>query len=111
MTIRSAIRAAKAHKLGKKMRHAACVFKGGALLATAVNTDHNHAEVNAIIKMGVWCGGIKKTGLTVLSIRVTSSGCLRMAKPCEKCQRYMRENGVRTVLYSNEAGEIERMRL
>lgn len=108
MTIRSTIHAALTQHTDKRMRHAASVYKGGALLAIGINDDKHHAEVNALHAVP-W--NVKKSGLTVISLRVTANGTLRMAKPCPACQAHMREHGVKTVLYSNQDGQIERMRL
>lgn len=91
-------------------QHAAIVFKGGAVQACASNTPEDHAEVRALNNMFTY-GLEDMDHLTLLSIRLSRQGLLRNAKPCINCVKYMREHGVKTVLYSTETGEIERMRL
>src|SRR5438445_6984447 len=89
-------------------KHAAVVFKGGAVVGYGVNDACLHAEVNALHSIDGW---VDKRYLTLLSIRITPTGVIRCARPCPACVKFMREHGVHTVLFSNEKGEIERMRL
>jgi len=89
-------------------KHAAIVFRGGAIIAEAHNDGKHHAEVRALQHARIWTHA---RGLTVLSVRVTKRGLLRNARPCENCLRYMHDNGVATVLYSTDEGEIKRLRL
>lgn len=101
-----------AHKLVHKARHqahrhAAVVYRGGCVVSTGVNHDTIHAEVQALKKL--WPD--HRRGTTVVSIRMTRGGKLGLAKPCAECEAYMREAGVKTVLYSNAQGKMERMRL
>ncbi|SRR6266498_2291505 len=85
-----------------RFKHAAFVIKGGSIIAMAPN-HHRHAEVAALSKL--WPS--KRKGTTVLSLRVTRSGLLAMAKPCEKCMRFMLTHGVRKIMYSTSEREIE----
>ena len=102
----------KAVKLAGKARHhshkhAALVYKSGALVAQGVNHDEVHAEVQALKKL--WPSERRDT--TVVSIRMTRGGVLGMAKPCIACEAYMREAGVKKVIYSDNDGQMQTMRL
>lgn len=99
-------------KLAKKARHkthhhACLIYRGGALVAMGVNHDTVHAEVAALNSL--WPS--ERRGTKVISIRMTRAGKLSMAKPCEACEAYLRENGVKLVLYSTREGNMERMKL
>jgi deoxycytidylate deaminase len=83
-------------------RHVAIIVRGGAVIATAYNHDHTHAEVAALNKL--WPS--ERKGARVWSFRLTRSGNLAMAKPCANCHRYLQESGVRMVYYSNPQGDI-----
>jgi deoxycytidylate deaminase len=88
-------------------KHAVVVERGGAILSYGYNVGWNHAEKKALGKL--WPN--KRKGVTVWSLRVSNSGAFMMAKPCPKCEQYLRENGVKEVLYSTNDGSIARMRL
>jgi hypothetical protein len=92
------------HKLH---RHAALVFRGGALVSVGVNHDYTHAEVAAV--NALWPS--ERRGTRVLSVRLRRNGTVGIARPCVDCQRYLRTQGVKSVDYTNQDGEIERMRL
>ena len=91
----------------KQHYHSAIVVYGGAIVATGHNFNNIHAEVNALKKL--WPDHRK--GVKVYSFRFSKSGTWRMAKPCLKCEQYLRENGVRTVYYTTETGDMKRMKL
>ena len=88
-------------------RHAAIVERGGAVVAMGYNHEGRHAEVVALSK--IWPN--RRQGLRLWSLRFTKAGKLGMAKPCLKCQAFLRENGVRVVWYSTSKGTIEKMHL
>jgi cytidine deaminase len=97
-------------KAAKKSRHhsqshAAFLFRGGAVISYANNTSSYHAERNAINRAA------DSNGTTLLSVRVGKSGILRNARPCKKCWQYMKDMGVKVVLYSDENGNIQREKL
>ena len=48
------------------------------------------------------------TKATIYIVRVGANGDMKMAKPCEDCQRLLRESGIRRVIFSNEHGTMER---
>jgi cytidine deaminase len=88
-------------------KHAAMVFRGGNLVSSGSNHETVHAEVQALKKL--WPD--HRAGTTVVSIRMTRGGVLGMAKPCAACEKFMREAGVKKVIYSNALGQMEKMRL
>jgi pyrimidine deaminase RibD-like protein len=85
--------------------HGCIVYRGGRVVGQATNTFGMHAEVRALKRVKY------KHNLTVLSVRVGKDGKLRMAKPCPECWQYLVDNGVRTILYSVDSGEIIRERV
>lgn len=87
--------------------HAVLVKRGGAVLAAGYNHGHIHAEVMALNQL--WPS--KRAGTVVWSVRVTRGGRLAMAKPCPRCETYLRANGVKKVVYSSSEGVLETMRL
>jgi len=54
-----------------------------------------HAEIDSILKA-------KKNlrGCTMLVIRINKNDELRMAKPCKKCMKYIRDVGIKKIIYS-----------
>lgn len=102
----------RAIKLSRKARHhshkhAALVYKSGALVSQGVNHDEVHAEVQALKKL--WPS--ERADTTVVSIRMTRGGKLGLAKPCVMCEAYMRGAGVKKVIYSDNSGQMVTMRL
>jgi len=95
-------------KSGHKIfRHFAAVVKGGAIIAVAVNRNERHAEVNALNQL--WPN--KRKNSIVWSIRMTKTGKISNAKPCDECLPYLISNGVKKVYFSTTDGNIECMRL
>lgn len=106
MTPRLAMKLAY-HARHKAHKHAVMVFRGGNIVAVGVNHDTIHAEVAALRTL--W--PCERRGTKVVSIRLTRGGKLGMAKPCPDCEAFLRKNGVKTVIYSNKNGQMERIRL
>lgn len=87
--------------------HAAIIYRGGAIISTGYNHGTVHAEKSALSK--IWPN--KRVGCRLLSIRITKTGLLRMALPCEECMALIKESGIRVIDYSTENGEIKRLKL
>jgi deoxycytidylate deaminase len=87
--------------------HAAIVYRGGRVISSGFNHHEIHAEANALFN--IWPN--KRKGCRLLSIRVSRTGSLLMAKPCTKCLRMLRRDGIKSVDYSTAEGTIERMKL
>lgn len=66
---------------------------------------HLHAEMDLIRQYP------EGTIRTVNVIRFKKDGTITMAKPCDHCQRFLKEHGVRKVRYTNWQGEWEVMKL
>jgi deoxycytidylate deaminase len=91
----------------KQHKHAVMIFRGGALVATGYNHEDIHAEQVALGKL--WPD--HRVGTRVVSIRLRKNGELGMAKPCAKCEAMLREAGVKSVMFSNYEGQMEKMGL
>lgn len=87
--------------------HAVIVVVGGAIKAMGYNHSVKHAEVTALSKM--WPCERKKA--KVYSYRWGHQGRFAMAKPCPNCEKYLRQNGIKTVYFTNNDGVLERMKL
>lgn len=74
------------HQLG------AVVVKGGAVIDVACNHSQwkKHAETRVCRR-----GQAELTGATLYVVR----GNWRCSKPCEMCERFMRQAGIETVVY------------
>lgn len=98
----------------------AVIFKGSRILGYGHNAIRSfnkipskykkwenslHAEQKAIFS----CSDLTKLkGSSILVIRISKSGKMRMAKPCDMCEATIKHFGIREVLYSGEDGEIVR---
>lgn len=91
----------------KNFRHGVVVLRGGKIIATGTNRSFEHAEVNALKKLAPE----KRRGARLISIRVTKTGKLAMAKPCAECELYLRQNGVKMVLWTDSESQVHREKL
>jgi cytidine deaminase len=60
-----------------------------------------HAEMNVL--------RFSKPGDEITVLRFNADGDLRMAKPCEHCQRFMKEFGIKKVTYSDWDGQMQEL--
>lgn len=88
-------------------KHVTVVYRGGNVIAIGVNHDEIHSEVAALRTL--WPS--ERKGTKVVNLRMTRSGRLGLAKPCPECEKFLRENGVKAVLYSDDDGHMKRMKL
>ena len=65
-----------------------------------------HAEVDSIIKAKT-----DLKGMSMLVVRVNTSGNLGLAKPCDHCMTYIRHVELKDVYYSSTDNKIERIKL
>lgn len=91
----------------KYAHHGVVVTRGGAVVATGYNRGWDHAEVRALEKM--WPS--ERRGCKIWSVRLTPGGRYAAAKPCAKCEAYLRANGIKVVWYTTDEGNVEKMRL
>lgn len=104
-----------AHFSSCRMRHAALVYKGGKVLNVATNRYNNdprifpnsclddayehisvHAEVAACRMLGE-----RVRGATIYVARVLKSGEPANSRPCQHCEQYLTERGVKKVIYTD----------
>lgn len=97
----------------EKWRVGAVLVRGGSLISTGFNRYRNHpmyvgadgvsyhAEEVALMRAG------DPRGSTIYVARITKSGLLGMAKPCEACQQLLLDNGVRSVVFTTPAGVLK----
>jgi deoxycytidylate deaminase len=62
-----------------------------------------HAECAALLK-----ADIRGDTVVVFRIKKDGFGC---SKPCERCQRFIRDNKIEKVIYTNDNGILETMYL
>jgi len=63
------------------------------------NRQYLHAEIAALVKA-------RKEPFGILVVRITKSGLIRMARPCNICIMAIREAGIKNVYYSGNDGLI-----
>jgi len=116
--MRAAIKAARlsqfyAHRVG------AALFNGPHLIALGYNRHKSHpqntcftqhAEFNSLLKKRTLADstrGPKSRNLTMYVARLTRTDKISLSRPCDKCQRALRDAGIKTVYYTNYKGELE----
>ena len=107
-----------------KFRHGAVLVKGSSVRNISCNKHRHcsfgarfrrasageatlHAELGAILGLA----RTTTTGATVYVARINKEGEARISKPCSMCESAMRHVGVKRVVYTDENGKIESMRL
>jgi len=77
------------------------IKKGHPLLKKLGYPAHcgQHAEFRVVNN---YPGSVK--GSTVYVARLSRSGMVKAARPCEHCERYLREKGVHKVIFTTDAG-------
>lgn len=112
----------KAKKLainnGRQYHLAAILKRGGKVIRVGVNTDKTHPRFKRQYEDGEW-GSHMHAEMNVLRfaqpgdvievMRFSKSEELTMAKPCRWCQKFIREAGIKKVLYTNDDGVWEEM--
>lgn len=63
-----------------------------------------HAEMDAVIKART-----DLKGMNILVVRINKAGNMRLAKPCQHCQMYLRFVKIKNCYFSNRWGEIVQM--
>jgi deoxycytidylate deaminase len=66
-----------------------------------------HAEVNALIKARYFLSGLTKTEkkkLIMVTYRETKDGCWANARPCSGCMAILKQNEIKTIMYTIENG-------
>jgi len=83
-----------------RYRHGALVVKGGSVLGWGFNHHGKHAEMSALAAL--WPS--KRRGVTLWVGRITKAGSWALSRPCEGCQRALRDDGIGKVMYSTSGG-------
>ena len=107
MNVNTLVRLARTKSRHAAHKHAVLITRGGAIVAFGVNHAETHAEVAALNSL--WPD--QRPGTRAVSIRLRRSGTLGMAKPCLECQKYMRKNGVKSVMYTDSEGKWSYLKL
>ena len=105
-----------------KNRHLSFLVKKKIILAIGANNyykthplaKHYNYRYNVIhSEFAALCGFKNVKDLPdkcfMVNIRINKFEELKMAKPCKKCQRLLRNFGIQTVYYSTSNGEFESM--
>lgn len=102
----------------EKFRVGAAIFDGPRLISLGWNNRRTHPAVNSIFRwhhaetaclLGV--SRYDLTGTTIYVVRLGKRGNLKMSKPCSVCTPMLIAAGIKRVFYTNEVGEVERIRL
>ncbi len=108
----------------REYKHGAVLVRAGAVVNTSCNKNkykawanqfrkkqRGHATVHAEIGAILGLDRSVTEGATIYVVRVGRDGCLRNSKPCAMCEAAMQYVGIKKVIYSNEDGQIESMRI
>ena len=88
-------------------RFGAVLYRGSSILATAHNFNHIHSE-HAVLNQA-WRSDVR--GSTMCVIRILKSGQAGMAMPCDVCLKRMVQAGLKRVIYSNQEGDLDFIKL
>lgn len=88
-------------------RIACLLIRGGKIISTGWNANHQHGEHSALNR--VWENGAD--GAVAFVVRVRRDGTIGMAHPCDLCMQRLKEAGVRKVIYTNQEGQLETIKL
>jgi len=64
-----------------------------------------HAEIDAIVKVP----RDTRAKIKLFVFRFLKDGTLSMAKPCDMCQNYLKQQGIKNVIYTNWGGQWTRL--
>lgn len=107
-----------ASKSTARNTHGAVVVKGGRVLGTGWNKNRNHPTVVSPERIKTDCsyhaeevaireaGENNVRGAIIYVARVNKQGEDRDSKPCIKCQNLIRQSGIKRVIFTMEAGEL-----
>lgn len=98
--------------------HGAVVVKGGRVMGTGFNKDRNHPAIVSPEHIKTDCsyhaeevaireaGENNLRGAIIYVARVNKSGYDRDSAPCPKCSALIEKAGIKRVVYTTEAGEL-----
>ena len=96
----------------ERHKHGAILYKGGRVLAVAVNSVRNrhqsmeidfadytrHAEIAVMRAVGWW--SVAYEGATLYVVRINRHGEMMLSKPCAPCEQALKVNSIKRVVYS-----------
>lgn len=95
-----------------RFKHGAIIRKAGHTISVGINYGVNdpkylddevavdHAAVHAEVAALNACRKVDLRGASIYVARVLKNGEPRMSKPCENCQKALKERGVKKVYYT-----------
>lgn len=98
--------------------HGAVIVKGGRVLSTGWNKNRNHPAIVSPEHIKTECsyhaeevaireaGEDNVKGAVIYVARISKNGDDRDSKPCPKCAALIRQAGIKRVVFTMEAGEI-----
>lgn len=107
-----------ATKSSARNTHGAVVVKGGRVLGTGWNKNRNHPKIVSPEHIKTDCsfhaeevaireaGEDNIKGAIIYVARVSRTGHDRDSKPCPKCTTLIKRAGIKRVVFTTEAGEI-----
>ncbi len=91
----------------KQHKIAAAIVRGGSIIKVGWNHSFIHAEHSVLNR--AWRSDVE--GTTLLVIRVRKDGSLGMAKPCHLCMSRLSQAGIKKIIFSNNDGSLESLKL
>lgn len=107
-----------AKKSNARNTHGAVVVKGGRVLSIGWNKNRNHPKIVSPEHIKTECsyhaeevaireaGEENVKGAIIYVARVSKSGQDRDSKPCPKCATLIEQVGIKRVIFTMEAGEL-----
>jgi deoxycytidylate deaminase len=104
---------------GHQYHHAAILFRGRRIIKIGTNSEKTHPRFHRTYENGEEGSHIHaemdvlrvaKPGDIITVMRWDSRGDITMSLPCRHCQQFIREAGIKLVIYSNWDGNFETMR-
>ena len=104
------------HDKQEKFKLYALLFNKNILISKGINSSKKthplikrkgfkktvHAEINALIRV---CNKDLIKGSTMIVYRQNNNGKMAMARPCEMCLNFLKESGVKNIIYSTDVGD------
>lgn len=98
------------------------ITKGKRVISTGHNSiryckansfkNSRHAEMDAILKLLNKDKGLSHlAGATIYITRITPQGKTALAKPCKKCMALIQSVGIKTIIYTTDNSNTERIKL
>jgi len=105
---------------GEEFHVVAVLYRGRSIVRFGTNSSKTHPKFGRTYKNGdeghclhaeMDVLRFAHPGDRITVMRFLKSGALSMAKPCEHCERFLREAGIEKVTYSDWDGNYQTMKL